>query len=441
MTPEELDVLEQLVANHKQNAAGADVAYSNANPVPPQANPAAPYQAQAAQYKTQADALDTQAQTPYPQPVGAKQHAVAATQAAMENFGRLGAPGGYYGQEDQRQKDFIAENDKRVAQAKALRGESAQQQQMGQTATYQAGELADRNRNADINQGELDLKNKIANRPVRANETTGSSSQAVDPNTQMPIPGTEVKGPPRPEVPNKLPTKVIDEGNGKFGMWAYDPTEGSLVHRVGDAPAPGAGGAGGAPAVQQYTAPDGTTHVAVVDKKSATGRDVTMQGDTAKTPIQGPAAGNANAKALNTAQVSTSAARNMVASMQDTLARIKSGKSTAIGADDMNLLSQHLAMTFGTVKGARTGRDLIQEHVNARDLGDKMQVIMESVLHGDQLAPGQREEFVHLAQQRYAELLSEQKNLQQDFGTAPDSGNDGFVKPGGALDSVLKGKH
>ena len=85
--------------------------------------------------------LEQQTHVPAPVPVGGKQHVVDALRAAMENFGRLGAPGGYYGQEAARQKTFEDQNKSRLDQAKAYRSEAAQQQQMGQTHDFQTEQI------------------------------------------------------------------------------------------------------------------------------------------------------------------------------------------------------------------------------------------------------------------------------------------------------------
>ena len=52
------------------------------------------------------------------------------------------------------------------------------------------------------------------------------------------------------------------------------------------------------------------------------------------------------------------------------------------GPESMQFVSNHIAMTFGGVKGARVGRDLIEEHVKARDLGQDLEAISQHVLSG-----------------------------------------------------------
>jgi hypothetical protein len=450
LSPDELDILRQIIAARSAapEPGPADLA---AGAPAPASSPAAPYNDRAAQYNAQADQFDKEAAVPMPTPVGAKQHAVEAIRAGLENFGRLGAPGGYYGQEEKRQKSYDEDVAAKVKRAQELRTQAQQQQTLGQQSTYQAGELANQAGNLDVSRGNLAVNQQeaatraqVAGQPKTENIGTGAVGITRDPKTGLPIKGSEVYGPDKPATGYNLESKVIDEGKGKFGLYAVDMRDnGRIVARIGDAPPPGAGGTGGLPTPTTITDPKtGMPIAAGYDRKANTITPAKLAGDTSGAPVQAATVGNANARAVTTSAVGVNAAQNLLASMQDTLDRIKSGKSQAIGADDMNLLSSHLAMTFGTVKGARTGRDLIEAHVHARDLGDEMQVIMERVLNGGQLSPGQREEFVHLAQQRLNELKTGKQNLQNDFGTpapaATSSGNTP-IKPGGALDRLLNG--
>ncbi len=456
LTPEELAALQELIAKHNEvplpqyEAPVGSRLDKSQDP-----SPADLYDNQAAQYKLKADELDAEAATPRPQPVGVKQHIVEAIRAGMENFGRLGAPGGYYGQEEKRQKEYSDETAAKIQRAKELRGQAQQQEDLGQRATYQADQTANQEGNLEVSRGNLAVNQQqekraqqVANRPVGNDIGMGVTRVFTNPDTGAEVPGTRLEGQPKPSAAYNLEVKVVDEGGGKFGYHAFDVRAGGPpqdMGRLGDAPAPQAagGGAGALPSPVDVTDPKtGLPIKAGYDRRTNTITPATMAGDPTRAPVQNASTGNTNARALVTSEVGVNAAQNLVASMQDTLIRIKSGQSKAIGADDMNLLSSHLAMTFGTVKGARTGRDLIREHVNARDLGDKMQVIMENVLNGSQLSPGQREEFVHLAEQRFDELKRGKQNLQNDFGNVPaPAANTGKtpVVPGGALDRLLNG--
>lgn len=74
------------------------------------------------------------------------------------------------------------------------------------------------------------------------------------------------------------------------------------------------------------------------------------------------------------------------------------------GPDDMVLLSLHMSMTFGDVKGARMGRDLIEAHMRTRSLPDSMQVLANKVLNGERLSENQRRQFLQAARDRVIEL-------------------------------------
>lgn len=121
------------------------------------------------------------------------------------------------------------------------------------------------------------------------------------------------------------------------------------------------------------------------------------------------------AKALETRNGAVALKR----SMQDALERIKSGKSMAVGADDMILLSNHIAMTMGQVKGARSGKQIIDEHRQARDLPSELQVLVDGWREGSRLSPGQREEFLATAQNRVSGYEKDYAQSKQDWNYIP----------------------
>lgn len=77
----------------------------------------------------------------------------------------------------------------------------------------------------------------------------------------------------------------------------------------------------------------------------------------------------------------------------------KQGKELPTGAQSMLMLSQHLATTFGNVKGSRVTKDMIQEHLGARSITDSGQVAIQRLTNGDQLSPGQWTAFHDLVSQ------------------------------------------
>lgn len=67
------------------------------------------------------------------------------------------------------------------------------------------------------------------------------------------------------------------------------------------------------------------------------------------------------------------------------------------GAFDMDLLSQHVALTFGAIKGGMRSKAMIDEHRNAVALLERAQRAYQSGARGSQLSPGQRRNFLKLA--------------------------------------------
>lgn len=59
------------------------------------------------------------------------------------------------------------------------------------------------------------------------------------------------------------------------------------------------------------------------------------------------------------------------------------------GAQSMLALSQHLANTFGNVKGARITKDMIQEHLGARSISDDAVAATNKLVNGDRLSENQ----------------------------------------------------
>ena len=112
------------------------------------------------------------------------------------------------------------------------------------------------------------------------------------------------------------------------------------------------------------------------------------------------------------------------------------------GPHDMLILSRHLAMTLGMVKGARLGKDLIEHHLKARSLPENLAVIARKVVAGDQLSPAQRAEFLKLAQDRMEEEQRKYGEIRSFYGQAT-SGSGGQTKkmtPEEEAAAYLKGK-
>lgn len=416
MTPQELEQLQALLGIGS-TAMSHDTAAPRALPPP---DPAEPYNKQAGVYRTQADDLERQAATPYPQPQGVGQRVVSALRAGMENFGRLGAPGGYYGQEQIRQKQFTDENKQRIERAKELRGQSQQQQELGQTVVQrgvqnklQTGQLDETRRLREIQEKDSASRTEQANRPIVTTTSPGSTTTARDPKTGLPIAGSETSVAARPPAEKNQGFRDKVNGKGETVREYFeqsDPSQVTFSENLGVKRTPENDYSG---KVQAQATINGVPVVGVLDKATGVFTPATTSGGA---PVQNATEGNANSKAGSNATVDLIGAKRLYKTMQDTLGRIESGKSTAPGADDMVLLSNHIAMTFGTVKGARTGKDLIEAHLRARSLPDNLSVIATRVFNGEQLTPGQRREFVELAARRVNELEQSRQDLEEYFG-------------------------
>lgn len=68
------------------------------------------------------------------------------------------------------------------------------------------------------------------------------------------------------------------------------------------------------------------------------------------------------------------------------------------GAFDMDLLSQHIALTFGAIKGGVRSKAMIDEHRDAVSLLERVKRAYQGGAHGSQLTPGQRANFLKLGQ-------------------------------------------
>jgi len=80
------------------------------------------------------------------------------------------------------------------------------------------------------------------------------------------------------------------------------------------------------------------------------------------------------------------------------------GKTLPSGAQSMLMLSQHLNTTFGTVKGSRITKDMIEHHLGARSVSDTLQVAVQKLVNGDTLSKSQWDAF--------GQLISEKRNEQ-----------------------------
>jgi hypothetical protein len=77
----------------------------------------------------------------------------------------------------------------------------------------------------------------------------------------------------------------------------------------------------------------------------------------------------------------------------------KQGKDFPTGAQSVQMLSYHMANTFGNVKGARITKDLIQKHMGARSISDSALVAIQKLTNGEQLSPSQWDAYFSMVGQ------------------------------------------
>lgn len=117
------------------------------------------------------------------------------------------------------------------------------------------------------------------------------------------------------------------------------------------------------------------------------GPNGSTQYSTIGAAIKSGAVTDKTAKSLEPLEKTAEDAEKSYQMFQSAYSDFKQGTTT--GAQSMLALSQHLATTFGGVKGARITRDMIQEHLGARGISDSALVAVQKLSNGDVLSPDQ----------------------------------------------------
>lgn len=86
------------------------------------------------------------------------------------------------------------------------------------------------------------------------------------------------------------------------------------------------------------------------------------------------------------------------------------------GPQSMQFLANHMALTVGRIKGARTGRDLIEMHVAARDLDQQMEAIASRVLSGGVLTYDQAQQMLGTTGIKRASAWQRVQQEADDYG-------------------------
>jgi hypothetical protein len=79
----------------------------------------------------------------------------------------------------------------------------------------------------------------------------------------------------------------------------------------------------------------------------------------------------------------------------------RQGKTFATGAQSVQMLSYHIANTFGgaNMKGGRVTKDLIEKHIGARGVSDSVVTAVQKLVDGDQLSPAQWDAFFSMVKE------------------------------------------
>lgn len=182
-----------------------------------------------------------------------------------------------------------------------------------------------------------------------------------------------------------------------------------------------AGGAG-LPAATQRMPPGSPGRTAVTGGGAAAGvtvRPLQMPGGG---PVMPAAAWNEfDTKYLQPANTVEKSYQMMNSVWNERQAALAKGQTLPTGAQSMVALSQHLATTFGGVKGARITKDMIAEHLGARSISDDALAAFQKFTNGDPLSPDQWAAFHN--------LIAQSRNIQWQLAAQYGRGRNFDLKP------------
>jgi hypothetical protein len=98
----------------------------------------------------------------------------------------------------------------------------------------------------------------------------------------------------------------------------------------------------------------------------------------------------------------------------------KKGKDFPTGAQSVQMLSYHMANTFGNVKGARITKDMIAQHLGARGASDSALTAVQRIVDGDQLSPAQWDAYFSMVGQNRDETWRSVLDDAQSLGRPLD---------------------
>lgn len=388
MTPEDLEKMKALVATQSGQPLPPKVDIPQ---IAPEAQ-ADPYNKAAQDYNTRADALEKQSMQPRPQPQGAKENLVASLRNAMENMGRWGAPGGYYGQEELRQQEADKQNATRMGLAQQLRSLAEKQQGLGINAENVA-------RQENYNQGQLEETRQLRQRQDAQEQELNRHNAAMENIEQnKPVsmaPGTKLATPQGKVLAENAPKQkdlrhITLDNNGKPEIWSIDANS-QPIAKIGDAPA--GSSATSSLALSQSTDGSGNPVLTIVDKKNATARPVVNQ--STNTPVLTSDVGKNNVKndAKESADYDTA-----VKSLTNMAGQMDSARKNPRGAYAND---QAMADAFFNIikpgSGARMNETQINRFITPGPLRDKMIAWAQKLDNGAPLDDAARQDLYNSA--------------------------------------------
>jgi hypothetical protein len=120
----------------------------------------------------------------------------------------------------------------------------------------------------------------------------------------------------------------------------------------------------------------------------------------------------------------------------------KQGKKLPTGAQSMVMLAQHMGTTFGSVKGTRQTKAMIEQHLGATGISDDAVKAWNKIVNGDELSPSQWTAFHELIAQARQQKWATAAREAGRYGVKTDflpSDLSALAGPGGGQAAVAPG--
>lgn len=134
------------------------------------------------------------------------------------------------------------------------------------------------------------------------------------------------------------------------------------------------------------------------------------------TPMTGAGGQVVVGKELNDAQKNYQDINTLEFEQQKLLTQAEQQGGTLNGPQSMQFLANHLSLTVGRVKGARSGKDIIEKHIAARSVPQDLRALADSVLQGGVIPYSQAAQMHDTAHIKALGALREFKNMANGQG-------------------------